>query len=80
MTPEEIRTRLERVFQKTFDIPVAIRDEMTANDIEDWNSLTHIQLIAAIEDEFRMRFTTSEVVGLREVGDIVNIILKRAPG
>lgn len=74
MTRDEIRKRLDGVFSSTFDEEISIKEEMTAADIESWDSLTHIQLVAAIEAEFRVRFTTREVIELKNVGDIITLI------
>jgi len=50
---------------------------MTANDVENWDSLTHIDLIVAIEKEFRVRFTTAEVSGLKNVGELESLVEKK---
>ena len=49
----------------------------TANDIEDWDSLEHINLIVAIESRFNIKFTMGEVNTMKNVGEMVNIILSR---
>ena len=52
---------------------------MTAEDIEMWDSLTHIELIVALEREFRVKFTTGEVTKLKNVGDLVYLIQAKTP-
>ena len=47
---------------------------MTASDVEDWDSLNHINLIVAVEREFKVKFTTAEVSGLKNVGDLMDLI------
>ncbi len=73
----DIWKRLGQVFRKTFDDEsLVITPEMTAEDIEDWDSLTNIQLIVAIEKEFPgLRFKTGEIAGLADVGDMVNVVV-----
>jgi acyl carrier protein len=75
----EIDERLTRVFRKVFRQPeLKLRPEMTAADVEDWDSLSHINLIAAVEKEFKVRFSTSEIMGLANVGNLDALIRKKA--
>jgi acyl carrier protein len=70
--------RLTSVFQDVFDDDsLQIRPEMTADDIEEWDSLTHINLITAVEREFKVKFTTGEVTGMKNVGDLLSLIDKK---
>ena len=58
MTREEVFATLNEVFQDVFDDEsITVNEETTADDIEDWDSLEHINLIAAVEQEFGMKFT-----------------------
>ena len=58
----EIKSRLNRIFHEVFDDDeIEIFDEMTANDIEEWDSLMHIGLIVAVEEEFEIRMSTAEI-------------------
>ena len=78
MTREEVFQKLNNVFQDVFDDDtIVVRDETTAADIEDWDSLEHINLMVAIEKDFGMRFNMAEVTGLKNVGEMVDVILKR---
>lgn len=71
----EIRARLTEVFQDVFDDgSIQIRDDMTAKDIEEWDSLNHINLIVAVERSFRIKFTTKEVSTLANVGEFIGLI------
>jgi acyl carrier protein len=73
------RVRLERVFQDIFeDESLEIADSMTAADVEGWDSLTHIDLVVEVEREFGIRLSTAEVRGLRNVGDFLALIVKKA--
>jgi acyl carrier protein len=71
--------RLVQTFRKVFGDPsLAINRATTAADVEDWDSLTHINLIVAIEREFKIKFTTAEVAGLKNVGDLMDLIARKA--
>ena len=74
----EIYERLNEVFQDVFDDDsLTVNPNTTAADIEDWDSLSHITLMAAVEDEFRMKFSMKEVVEMKNVGEMVTIIAAR---
>ena len=73
----EIYERLSKVFTEVFDEDITVTSDTTAADIEDWDSLTHITLISAIEDEFRMKFSMKEVVGMNNVGELADIVASR---
>jgi acyl carrier protein len=75
---EDIQLRLTRIFHSLFDVPdLCLTRAMTAKDVPEWDSLSHITLIVAIEREFRIRFTTAEVAGLMNVGDLADQIRKK---
>ena len=74
----EIYERLNEVFQDVFDDDsLTVTPNTTASDIEDWDSLSHITLMAAVEDEFRMKFSMKEVVEMKNVGEMVTLIAAR---
>ena len=76
---EEIYERLNAVFRDFFDDEdIELDEETTADDIDDWDSLNHITLMAAVEDEFGIRFTMGEVSGMKNVGEMAQIIKDRA--
>ncbi|MCR5501834.1 MAG: acyl carrier protein [Lachnospiraceae bacterium] len=78
MTREEAFEKVNGIFRDNFDDEsITVTDETTADDIEDWDSLEHINLIAAIENRFGMKFTMGEVVSMKNVGEMVDIILSR---
>lgn len=79
MTREEAFVRVNQVFRDVFDDEsITVTDVTTADDIEDWDSLEHINLILALEEEFGMKFSMGEVTGMENVGAAVDIILERA--
>lgn len=78
MTREEVYSRLTEVFRTVFDDDtITLNDATTSADIEDWDSLEHIDLIVSIEKAFSMKFTMSETTGMKNVGEMVDIILSR---
>ena len=79
MTEAEVFARLNKIFRKLFDDDsIVVTRATTANDIEDWDSLEHINLISAVEDEFGIRFKMGEVSSMKNVGEMVEIIKTRA--
>lgn len=79
MSREDITKKLTEIFRDVFDDEeIELSDSTTANDIEAWDSLEHISLIAAIEKAFKMRFTMREVSGMKNVGEMIDIIEQRA--
>lgn len=76
---EEIFERLNVVFREFFDDEdIELDEDTTADDIDDWDSLNHITLMAAVEDEFGIRFTMGEVSGMKNVGEMAQIIKERS--
>lgn len=72
MTTKE---RLNKVFINVFgDSSIQIFDAMTAEDIEDWDSLTHINLIVGVEKEFKISFKVQEVNVAKNVGEFLKLI------
>jgi acyl carrier protein len=68
--------RLQQVFRKVFnDADLIIDQNTSAKDIDIWDSLTHMELIAAIEEEFSIRFSFDEVMRFHTVGDLMRSIL-----
>jgi acyl carrier protein len=77
----EIIEKTRQVMMDVMDLDELHVDEgTTASDVEDWDSLTHIRLVVAIEQAFRVKFTTGEVESFKNVGDMVTVIdAKLAP-
>lgn len=78
MTREEVFAGVNEVFRDIFDDEeITVGETTTADDIEDWDSLEHINLIVAIEKKFGMKFTMGEATTMENVGAMVDIILER---
>ena len=73
MERKEIFEKLNEIFIDVLDLDeLELTDETSANDIEEWDSLSHIQLIVAIEKAFRINFTSLEIMNWRNVGEMVD--------
>lgn len=78
MTKEEVYVQLNEVFQDVFDDDeIVVNAETTSDDIEDWDSLEHINLVVAIEKKFNIKFSMGEVNTMKNVGEMVGFILER---
>ncbi len=73
-----IVSQLNEIFREVFcDDEIAVTTEMTAKDIEGWDSFAHMNLISLIEVNFNIQITDDEVVTLKNVGDIIAVIAKK---
>ena len=73
MERKEIFNRLHDIFLDVFDLDeVEVNEETSANDIEEWDSLSHIQLIVAIEKTFGIKFSSLEIMKWKNVGEMVD--------
>lgn len=78
MTREQILKATNEVFWDVFDDEsIVVVEATTADDVEDWDSLEHINLVLAIEEKFQMDFTMGEVTSMKNVGEMVDIIISR---
>ena len=78
MTAEEILKRLQDIFVEVFDDDtIELKPTTTAEDVEDWDSITHVELIASIESSFKLRFSTQELGNLSCVGDMCALLAKK---
>lgn len=79
MDKEKIKARLCEIFRDVFDDDsIELTEKTTADDIDAWDSLEHITLISAVEKAFKMRFTMKEVSGMKNVGEMIDILAERA--
>ena len=75
MSRAEIFEKLTNIFRDVFDDDsIELKEGTTAADIEDWDSLTHIMLLSAVEDDFGIKFDMKAVQGLKDVGAMVDLI------
>ena len=78
MTPQDT-SRLAGIFRTLFNDPgLELRDDLTARDVDGWDSLNHVNLMILIEEEFGVRFTTGEVSALQDVGELKRLLAAKA--
>ena len=78
MDRNQIICKLNTIFQNIFDDnSISLTDETCSDDIEEWDSLEQINLIESIQDSFKIKFNFSEVYSIRNVGEIVDQIVKK---
>ena len=75
MKKDLIVEKITGIFQEVFnDNSIVLRNEMSANDVENWDSLTHMIMISKVEEEFGVKFKLKELNKLKQVGDIICIL------
>ena len=75
MEKEAITSTLKSVFQKVLEEnDITITREMTAHDVEKWDSLRHVQLISEVESAFGIKFKLREIMSMNNVGDLIDLI------
>ena len=78
MTREAVFETLNEVFRDVFDDEsISVTENTTSNDIEDWDSLEHINLLAAVEQEFGVKFNMGQEVSMKNVGEMADIIISQ---
>ena len=76
---QEVFKRVNEIFQDIFDDEeLVVIDETCADDIEDWDSLRHITLVSAVERAFGIKFSMKEVLEMKNVGEMADILVERA--
>lgn len=79
MDEPQIYVRLAEIFKDVFDEEsIEVTPDLSAKDVDGWDSLAHIRLILTIEKAFKIKFTTSEIGKLENVGDLAGLIKARA--
>lgn len=78
MERSEILQHVNIIFVDTLDNEaIVVKEATTANDVEEWDSLTHIQLVVAIEKHFKIRFTSREIQSWNNVGEMLSCIQEK---
>lgn len=76
---DDTKARLTNVFREVFDDEnIEIYDAMTADDLDEWDSLSHITLVLAVEREFNTKLKAAEVGNLANVGAMIQLLMARA--
>jgi len=75
MERNNILSQINKIFIDTLDDEgVVIEETTTATDVEEWDSLTHIMLVVAIEKHFKIRFSSKEIQSWNNVGEMINSV------
>lgn len=75
MSSSDILLDIQDIMRDVFDVDdLVISESTTAEDVEEWDSLSHIRLIVAIERKFGFKFKNSEIETLKNVGDLIGLI------
>ena len=73
-----VRDKLNEIFREVFnDDSIQIKPEMTTNDVEGWDSFSHIILITATETRFNIKFSLKEIMSFKNVGDLIRCIERK---
>jgi acyl carrier protein len=79
MDEPQIYARLGKIFQDVFDEDaITVTPELSAKDVDGWDSVTHIRLMLTVERAFKIKFSAPEIGKLANVGDLVTLIKERA--
>ena len=72
---DQVAEKVTQIFHIVFnDEAIVLTDDLTANDVEQWDSLNHVNLIVSIENEFNIRFSNNEISNLENVGELLSLI------
>ncbi len=76
MERKELFKKVNEIFMEALDIEyhIVLEETTNAEDVDEWDSLNHIQLVVAIEKEFKFRFTSKEIQSWNNVGEMINCI------
>ena len=77
ITKDEVLLKLQSIFDQLFLDEVVVTPELSAHDVEEWDSLLHISLVVTIEEVFNIRFRVGEVEATHNVGEFADLITER---
>jgi acyl carrier protein len=81
MTEPELYARLNEVFRQVLDdASIDLKPEMTAEDVDGWDSMNHIFIVVEIERRFRIKFQAAEMEELKNVGELAHLVLQKLAG
>lgn len=78
MNQSEIIAQMPEIFDEVFEYEGALSAATTADDVEEWDSLGHIRLMLAVEQKFGIRFQPSEIIGLKNLGELADLVIAKA--
>lgn len=78
MEQNEILEEVQEIFRDVLENEeIVLTPETTANDVDDWDSLSHIQLIVAIEKKFKIKFTSKEILSWNNIAEMTDSIASK---
>ena len=78
MERNDILSRVQEIFRDELELDnLVLTNETTADDVEEWDSLSHVQLVVALEKAFNIKFTSREILSWDNVGDLIECICKK---
>lgn len=77
MDSDEVHAALEGIFRDVIDDQVVLSDALTADDVEGWDSVAHVNLLFAIEDHFGIEFSQREMASMANVGELKQHIIRK---
>lgn len=78
MDKDNITNKLTEVFKSVFDNQnLVLTDEMTANDVDNWDSLTHMILVSEIEKDFEVKFKLKDLNKMKNVGNLIDVLISK---
>ena len=78
MDREQIKTELKGIFAKVFATPeIEITDDLNAEKVDRWDSLTHLNMISEVESFYSIKFKLKELIGMKNVGDMIDLIINK---
>jgi acyl carrier protein len=79
MTHAELWDGLNEVFRDVMDVPdLRVAESTTANEVDEWDSITHVLLIVAVEKKFSVKFTAAEIQSLQNVGQLAALVEQKS--
>ena len=73
---DQIVSRAQAIFREVLDSPdLVLTDDLTAPKVEGWDSLNHVTLVMTLEEQFKVKFTTREVMGWKNAGQMLDCLL-----
>jgi len=80
MTIDEIISKIADVMVDVFDVDdLDVTSATSADDIEEWDSLSHIRFIITLERQFKIKFLNEEIANLKNIGDLARVIQSKLP-
>ena len=80
MTVDAILSKMTDIFHDVFDNDeIVVTPSLTADDVPEWDSLTHVRLILAVQKAFNVKFSAAQIANLKNCGDLMDLVRSKAP-